>query len=81
MTREQAIEAFNFLNTENLVDIKFIDKIYDDFESMTCENCLMTHDYKGKLICDRSYSSNTNDYGVGYVYRDFACNEWESKDD
>lgn len=40
MTRESAYTYFGRLPPDREVLNKFIDKIYDDLESRTCENCI-----------------------------------------
>ena len=59
--------------------IKFIDKIYDSFESRTCDSCNRWR-YEGnganeKRICQ--YLDMNIDYELD---ADFCCNKYEAKD-
>lgn len=48
----------------------FIDEIYDDFESRTCENCKLDND----LDCPLLFIQHEKPSGV-------SCDKWEAKDD
>lgn len=86
MTREVAQDRrhwFNngetgeeFLTSFHEADlIKHIDKIYDDFESRTCESC---EHYKAKnkqCINEASIAFTAQEA----IYIDDGCNKWESK--
>lgn len=67
---------------------KFIDKIYDNFESRSCNNCKFcledSNDYDVWLECrcpdsPMEYSSVITDI-AGYLTTDFCCNKYEQKD-
>lgn len=60
-----------------------LDKIYDDFESKTCERCIF-HD-KNLMIC-KNHSLNLMKDGGELLHNgmflnvdnDFSCNKWET---
>jgi len=49
------------------------DTIYDDFESMTCENCRYISEVTGDYFC----THNLNRFN--YTDKDFGCNKFERK--
>lgn len=51
--------------------LKFINKLYNDFESRTCSNCEY---FRASLrFCSKSVSIN------GYTDKDFGCNKFKRK--
>ena len=76
MNREEALRVVNrnypygYSQTNN----DLINKIYNDFESRTCENCRYfkpSHKAYKYAACEE----------IGYVTvpNDFGCNKWEQK--
>jgi len=79
MTREIAKKCLSDELTNN---DKIVDKIYDDFESRICENCI--HFIKDKFNNNENTCiSGCGDIAIGfdtvYCSSDFGCIEWESK--
>jgi len=78
MTREEANrELFNeMINRSKNVVIPMsdtlIDKIYDDFESRTCENC----EWERCGVCTNDESLLCADF----IVNDFGCNKFIIKD-
>ena len=73
MTREEAKKSLYYklqFDTLNIND--FIDIIYDDFESRTCENCKRCQDE----VCVNSDSLLCADF----VQPGFGCNKFERLD-
>lgn len=54
----------------------FIDKIYDDFESKTCENC--KHFDSHSSVCFEPKICEDNS-GYVRITKDFGCNKYEPK--
>lgn len=83
MTREEAFKEHREIDKNNkwfnydLQLLGLIEKIYDDFESRTCENC---HYYTGKVCY---YHEGWNDE-VGVVHpsmdKDDGCLKFERKE-
>lgn len=71
MTREEALgKADLYVEVEGrtinyLKD--YINKIYDYFESRTCENCSFENNCIFHLVV------------IKYKYKDFGCNKWEKR--
>jgi len=87
MTREEAIIEFNIDKTID-EDIALINKIYDNFESRTCENCKYGHIEEDYLIlCNADFydnsiydtADNLLDNALFYPSKDFGCNKFERK--
>ena len=81
MTREEAKEFEYSLDVDGYYykDVELIiDKIYDDFESRTCENC--TYLYRPDLT-NGIYRCENNVVTIedGEIELDFGCNKWEAK--
>lgn len=72
MNREKAIKIAWTHDIES-----FVDKIYDDFESRTCENCEYI-DYRGLWPYCGASDSNVYDILEQDVHT-FGCNKWETK--
>ena len=76
MTRNEAKENLYYgIQFDTLKIDKFIDKVYDDFESRTCKSC--------KYFTS---SPNTNKYdccekGIADTSISFCCNKWEVRDE
>lgn len=74
-------KASRILSSGSSLD-EFIDKIYNDFESQTCESCkhfLVYNDSKQSGTCD-------NEESIAYtskeaIYGDDGCNKWEERID
>ena len=87
MTREYALNNFEMfigisedIEEAQMRDISsFIRKIYDDFESRTCESCRFF------LGCGLENCNCENENSMGYTYPDLtkfdSCNKWELKND
>ena len=75
MTREEAKEEFNNYGYTISEQNKIIDKIYDDIESRTCENCICWDSVEFSALKTISYCRFLN---VG-TKNTFGCNEWESR--
>jgi hypothetical protein len=79
MTREETKNLYNGMP----IVFQVIDKIYDYFESRTCENCTyrIESDYSGWSECNKCCSEEivygTND---GVVSSSFGCNNFEKKE-
>lgn len=75
MTREEAWECW--LDKGGDVEVSdLVDKIYDDFESRTCENC--KHSIKeAKKFSDVLFCGYALKFAQ--VKKDFGCNEFKSK--
>jgi hypothetical protein len=72
MTREQALKKLQN-NKSSILELEFfINKIYDDFENKSCDNC--KYDFCGCDIQDSLIRSHNDDN-----FSDFCCNKWESK--
>jgi hypothetical protein len=54
---------------------RIVDKIFDDFESRTCENCNNYIDRYCGVVC---YFVNSKPEKTR-VLKDFCCNQWEAK--
>ena len=80
MTREEAKYLFNKFEKESTDEV--IDKLFDDIESRTCQNCEEFKISKGfngtEFTCYKGYG-NTNMYGYIFTERDFGCNEFKRK--
>lgn len=58
---------------------KHIDKIYDDFESRTCENCINYSDTENEgFWCEEFEESFIN---INERPENFGCNKWERIDE
>ena len=57
-----------------------IDEIYDDFESMTCENCInsFTSENYQDLLCKAGIKIDTR---ADAVEKDFGCNRFKINKD
>ena len=77
MTREEAQnELGNALHHTSYEGIEVINKIYNDFESRTCENCKHRYyEQDGELIKDDYCHMNEQP-----ISDDFGCNRFEPKD-
>ena len=70
MTREEALYMLN----DGLYDNEeVINKIYDDFESRTCENCK----YYEFISSVDSYFCTNKESSAKFVSSDFGCNRFE----
>ena len=79
MTIEEAknkINTFNFLDFQKDIVNDLIDKIYNDLNNRTCENC---NYFTGK-VCYLHEGWN-EDVGVVHpiMEKDDGCNKWEDK--
>ena len=77
MTRDEAKQLFYDADGSELNDV-LIDKIYDDFENRSCENC------KFKYVVDSMCTEcRCNESPIDYIDFDcfpfFSCREWKSK--
>lgn len=80
MTRDEALRLLNKHNDDDVASVdvikQFINQVYDDFESRTCENCEF---YK------EENKQCTNEASIAYtsqeaIYFDDGCNKFEKKD-
>jgi len=71
MTREEAKELYTPKSTYHM-KMHFIDKIYDDFESRTCESCKYAEESDTGY---EYYCTKHNEYENSYM----SCNKWEQK--
>jgi len=93
MTREEVkskLKEYNSGNTvynngirsANRVAKIWINKVFDDFESRTCESCyFFNYDrYQGIALCynHENRQEYINDANM-QVTSDFSCNKWEKK--
>jgi len=86
MNREQAKDLFRFdrdaYGKPKRIMHK-IDKIYDDFESRTCENCEWYKKRKGWQLfsCENPTILIMIDSEIPYYSpkSDFGCNRWSAK--
>lgn len=82
MTREEAYDI-KFVVKQSLHEakMKLINKIYDYFESRTCESCKYNKEVDGFMVfCDNQVCKDLSKmmwhpYGI-----DYSCKYWESKD-
>lgn len=79
MTREQLLKICNKYKDNDVTDVvvlkEFINKIYDDFESRTCENCKHGVGYGGLYTeCNRTLEIDMLNTFVG---EDYGCNKFE----
>lgn len=80
MDREEAKKFAWYQNDRENIEIH-IDKIYDDFESRTCENCIfalplnLDKDKQYEFKCRLGHSDKL----LNTVNKDFACNRFEAK--
>lgn len=74
MTRKQAKKFKWYQNDRENIEIH-IDKIYDDFESRTCKNCVHEIGCVGYVKCNLRIPRPEL-----YQTRDFGCNKFEAKD-
>lgn len=74
MTREEAKELYTPKSTYPM-KMRFIDKIYDDFESRTCEGCR----YFQEGICYNTAVCLMNGGEYILIAKEFSCNKWEQK--
>lgn len=70
MTREKAYYKLIDINTRHFKN-KLINKIYDDFESRTCSNCIHCKESK-HLINNKCNLGIKQDFDFG-VAKDFGC--------
>lgn len=79
MNRDEALDKIINGSTRENVQVKLINKIYNDFESRTCEGCSY---FRG---CSIDECTCDNELSMGYTYTDLTkfdgCNKWEKKDD
>ena len=80
MTREEAKQVANTGKTIKTVDSQcavLIDKIYDDFESRTCENCTYFTPPTKFLFaaCEKGVIEN-EELADNYEKTRFGCNKW-----
>jgi len=92
MTREQAKEglvspnsgsdAYNQgIKKANTRAKHRINKIFDFFESRTCENCKsFCTTARGKSCVNQENINQFGAYGYFIISNDFGCNRWEQKD-
>jgi hypothetical protein len=83
MKREEAIETVDAvdyfgMSTDHKVELSkaFVNKIYDDFESRTCESCKYwnrKNPARQDGDCDEINHTNTE------TDWNFGCNKWEEK--
>ena len=89
MKREEAhieIDKLSYFDDGNLLVMavdteKLVNKIYDDFESRTCENCLFKQEREYQctnLHINDKHPLKEADYWL-HVNKDFGCNKWEAK--
>lgn len=72
MDREEAHKIYYPISGVNLSGEKdLIDKIYDDFESRTCESC----EYL-EILCENEESIV---FEMAINRKDFGCNKWKQK--
>ena len=86
MTRDKAKELLTdeFCGDETVTDIwveldSIIDKIYDDFESRTCESCKYFMDKKIAYLC--LFGDTRQHMWIEENIFNSGCNKWEKKDD
>ena len=92
MTRDEAFKIAGEINEVCygvLTEIKpnifhLIDKIYDEFESRTCENCkhFVPSEVNYVLYPDQNYCMEdiSMDSDFTMIEYNFGCNRWESND-
>lgn len=81
MTRDTAKEEWSKIIESGIINFNeknLIDKIYDDFENRSCENC------KFKYVVDSMCTEcRCNESPIDYIDFDcfpfFSCSEWEPK--
>lgn len=84
MTREEAFDGIYHADTFDLAQ-DMVNKIYDDFESRTCENCKHYEEIiQGIGECSNDIYEGFSaglvyDYDNMFLPKDFGCNKWESK--
>ncbi len=72
MNRKEALDHAKQKLTYTLSYVECVNKIYDDFESRTCENCEYFTTPKFKYsVCEK--------IGNVTVPHDFGCNRFEEK--
>ena len=97
MTREEGQQYVRDMTTGHHKDAtsnhyndikKAVDKIYDDFEIRTCENCKYGYlEEEHLILCnasfydDKIYDSDDDllNNPLFYPNKDFGCNKWEAK--
>ena len=85
MEREEAKQDLYYgIQFDTLKIDKFIDKIYDDFESRTCGNCKYNQKYDNS--CNNSFVNNilsTSYIGTASLkcVSDFGCNKFKRKEE
>ena len=60
MTRDEALKHANNKLSETLSKVDLVNKIYDEFENRTCENCI--NDYQ----CDIQDELELQDYSLKF---------------
>ena len=84
MTREEAKTMFR-IDIDSYGKPKAVmskvNRIYDEFESRTCESCEwgMPIDNKDILLCGAAVCLGLDEYGQYVVTKGFGCNKWEEK--
>ena len=58
-----------------------VDRIYDEFESITCKNCKfgLLIDNREELLCGNAKCEDINELGQYVVRPTFGCNEFKEK--
>ena len=79
MTREDAKGHLEWI--PHFDEEKFVNEIYDDFESRTCENCNYFIDEKGTKFQFCNASTEGGIIGWNGYGKDFGCNKFERKTD
>lgn len=80
MKREEAKREWAKVHPLDLDLDSVIDVIYDDFESMCCENCKYNKEQDGFMIfCDKEMCQDGSKMMWHSFTKDFCCNKWESK--
>ena len=85
MTKEKALISFDsFGKTFTLDDARLdihilINKIYDDFESRICVNCkFVEQNALNRYYCSWEAARHSENK-VGFVLKNFGCNNFEKK--
>lgn len=95
MTREEAIsearrstiDDCGWFHDDDIItseqnSIALVNKIYDDFESRTCENCMHNKEQDNFMIfCDCVMCLDGSRMMWHSYTKDFCCNKWEKKDE
>jgi len=70
---KQRYKIENMTTDEKMIDL--IDKIYDDFDKQTCDNCEFTWPVGDSYICDNVQAATFRKQ----VKPTFGCNKFEPK--